>query len=311
MSHNNITNQIINEIKKVIHGKDNVIRDVLATILAGGHVLLEDIPGVGKTTLAVAFSKALSLSYKRVQFTPDILPSDLIGFNLYDQKSATFRFQEGSIYTNLFLADEINRTSPKTQSALLEAMEERQVTVEGAIRKIDDPFFVIATQNPFGSSGTQRLPESQLDRFMTCLSMGYPDHNDAINVLKGNSRMDLNTIKDVVDKKTLLAMQEDVRSLHVDSSIYDYIVTITEATRDDSHFALGLSPRGSIAILMMSKANAYLNNRTYVIPEDIEDIFISVAKHRVKLTTQSSAAGDNIEDLLIDTLHSVTQPKVN
>ena len=311
MTGNTTTNQLIDEIKKVIHGKDNVIKSVLATILAGGHVLLEDIPGVGKTTLAVAFSKALSLTYARVQFTPDVLPSDLMGFNLYDRESGTFRFQEGSIYTNLFLADEINRTSPKTQSALLEVMEERHVTVEGELHEVPNPFFVIATQNPFGSSGTQKLPESQLDRFMTCLTMGYPAHDAAIDVLKGNSRADLNDVNAIIDSSALLNMQNEVQKLHVDESIYDYVVSITEATRNDKHYVLGLSPRGSIAILQMSKANAYLNGRDFIIPEDIEDIFLSVSKHRIRLTPQSIAAGDDLEDTLLNTLHNVAQPKVN
>ena len=308
---NETTSQIIYEIKKVIHGKDDVIKNVLATILAGGHVLLEDIPGVGKTTLAVAFSKALSLSYRRAQFTPDVLPSDLVGFQIYDKKTGDFRFQEGSIYTNLFLADEINRTSPKTQSALLEVMEERQVTVEGVMRKVPNPFFVIATQNPFGSSGTQRLPDSQLDRFMTCLTMGYPNHQDAINVLKGNSREDLSDISPIADSDMINKMQKEVQNLYVDDCIYDYVVTISEETRNHPSLSLGLSPRGSIAILQMAKANAYLNNRSYVIPEDIHDIFLIVSKHRIKQTTQSIAASEDIDTLLKNLLSNVPQPKIN
>ena len=303
--------QIINEIKKVIHGKDDVITYVLATILAGGHVLLEDIPGVGKTTLAVAFSKAMSLSYKRVQFTPDVLPSDLTGFQMYDKESNKFRFQQGSIYTNLFLADEINRTSPKTQSALLEVMEERQVTVDGVIREVPSPFFVIATQNPFGSSGTQRLPDSQLDRFMTCLTMGYPKHEDAINVLKGNSKEDILEVSPIINTSELLTMQKEVQDIYVEDSIYDYIVSITEKTRTNDSFSLGLSPRGSIAILQMAKANAYLNQRDYVIPEDVHDIFHVVSKHRLKQTTQSIALGEDMDSLLTDVLTSVPQPKIN
>lgn len=303
--------QIINEIKKVIHGKDDVITYVLATILAGGHVLLEDIPGVGKTTLAVAFSKAMSLSYKRVQFTPDVLPSDLTGFQMYDKESNKFRFQQGSIYTNLFLADEINRTSPKTQSALLEVMEERQVTVDGVIREVPSPFFVIATQNPFGSSGTQRLPDSQLDRFMTCLTMGYPKHEDAINVLKGNSKEDILEVSPIINTSELLTMQKEVQDIYVEDSIYDYIVSITEKTRTNDSFSLGLSPRGSIAILQMSKANAYLSKRDYVIPEDVHDIFHVVSKHRLKQTTQSIALGEDMDSLLTDVLTSVPQPKIN
>lgn len=303
--------QIINEIKKVIHGKDDVITYVLATILAGGHVLLEDIPGVGKTTLAVAFSKAMSLSYKRVQFTPDVLPSDLTGFQMYDKESNKFRFQQGSIYTNLFLADEINRTSPKTQSALLEVMEERQVTVDGVIREVPSPFFVIATQNPFGSSGTQRLPDSQLDRFMTCLTMGYPKHEDAINVLKGNSKEDILEVSPIINTSELLTMQKEVQDIYVEDSIYDYIVSITEKTRTNDSFSLGLSPRGSIAILQMSKANAYLSKRDYVIPEDVHDIFHVVSKHRLKQTTQSIALGEDMDSLLTDVLTSIPQPKIN
>lgn len=311
MTDNSTTNRLINEIKKVIHGKDDVIKSVLATILAGGHVLLEDIPGVGKTTLAVAFSKALSLTYSRVQFTPDVLPSDIVGFQIYDKKSGQFLFQEGSIYANLFLADEINRTSPKTQSALLEVMEERHVTVDGEIREVPSPFFVIATENPFGSSGTQRLPESQLDRFMTCLTIGYPKHEDAIDILKGDSKTDLLTVEAVIDKDRLLSMQNEVKNLHVDESIYNYVVSITEETRKSSHFALGLSPRGSIAIMQMAKANSYLAGRDFVIPEDIEDIFLDVCRHRIKLTTKSVAAGEDLEAVLLDTLSSVPKPKVN
>lgn len=303
--------QIINEIKKVIHGKDDVITYVLATILAGGHVLLEDIPGVGKTTLAVAFSKAMSLSYKRVQFTPDVLPSDLTGFQMYDKEANKFRFQQGSIYTNLFLADEINRTSPKTQSALLEVMEERQVTVDGVIREVPSPFFVIATQNPFGSSGTQRLPDSQLDRFMTCLTMGYPKHKDAIDVLKGNSKEDILEVNPIISASELLTMQKEVQDIYVEDSIYDYIVSITEKTRTNDSFSLGLSPRGSIAILQMAKANAYLSKRDYVIPEDVHDIFHVVSKHRLKQTTQSIALGEDMDSLLTDVLTSIPQPKIN
>ena len=206
-----VTDQITGEVRKVIHGKDRVINLTLCAVLAGGHVLLEDIPGVGKTTLAVAFSRALSLNYRRVQFTPDVMPGDLLGFNMIDKESGEFRFVAGSIYTNLFLADEINRTSPKTQSALLEVMEERHATVEGVTRMMPEPFFVIATENPFGSSGTQKLPESQLDRFMICLSMGYPDFENAVSVLKGDSQSDLKNVMAVADAQTLLQMQNQVK----------------------------------------------------------------------------------------------------
>ena len=258
---NEKTIAVIKEVKKVIHGKDDVIRMTLSAILAGGHVLLDDIPGVGKTTLAMSFAAAMQLDYRRMQFTPDTLPSDLVGFNLYDKNSGEFRFQAGTVYTNLFLADEINRTSPKTQSALLEVMEEGRATVEGVTRELPSPFFVIATENPIGSSGTQKLPESQLDRFLVCLSMGYPDRFSALDILKGNSKQDMQQVRGVVTREEILKMQEEVTNLHVNDSMYDYIIRLTEATRNPENFALGLSPRGSIALLKMARAFAYISPR--------------------------------------------------
>lgn len=305
------TYEIEKEIKKVIQGKDEVIRLTLAAILAGGHVLLEDIPGVGKTTLAMAFAKTLSLSYKRMQFTPDVLPSDLVGYNLYDKATSTFRFQEGCVYTNLFLADEINRTSPKTQSALLEVMEEGQATVEGVSRKLPNPFFVIATQNPLGSSGTQRLPESQLDRFMICLSMGYPDTENAIRILKGNSYSKISEVCPVVTEAELLSMQKQVSEIHVDESLYEYIVELTEITRNPEFFTLGLSPRGSIALLKMAKAFAFINGRNFLLPEDIHDVFHSIAGHRVKLSAKAKASGQELHDLLSSVLNQANVPKIS
>ena len=306
-----VTGQIVNEIKKVIHGKDDVINLMLCGILARGHVLLEDIPGVGKTTLALAMSKVLSLDYRRMQFTPDVMPSDLLGFNIYDKNSGTFRFNEGSIYTNLFLADEINRTSPKTQSALLEVMEEGRATVEGVTREVPKPFFVIATQNPFGSSGTQRLPDSQMDRFLMALTMGYPDRSSAIEVLKGNSATGLSDIRPVVSGEELMSMQDEVEALHVDESLYDYIVRLCEQTRNGRYFELGLSPRGSIAVMRAARAHAYIGGRDYVTPEDIRGIFISVAAHRLKSTAQSKAMGLDVYKALDNILAEVSIPKIN
>lgn len=306
----NKTDLIRKEVKKVIQGKDNVIRLTLCAILAGGHVLLEDIPGVGKTTLAMSIAKALSLSYKRMQFTPDVLPSDLIGYNLYDKSTNTFHFQEGSVYTNLFLADEINRTSPKTQSALLEVMEEGQATVEGVTRTLPKPFFVIATENPFGSSGTQRLPESQLDRFMICLSIGYPDSENAVSILKGNSSANISQVEQVVSAEEISEMQQQVENLFVDESLYDYIVELTETTRNPDFFALGLSPRGSIALLKMSKAHAYMNGREFLLPEDIHDVFHCVASHRVKLSAKFKASGQTVEEALSKVLKQTAVPKI-
>jgi len=306
-----ITDQIIEEIGKVIKGKDDVIRMMLCGILAGGHVLLEDIPGVGKTTLAVTFSKALSLDQRRVQFTPDVMPSDILGFNMFDKASGSFRFMEGAVYTNLFLADEINRTSPKTQSALLEVMEEGAATVEGVTRQLPKPFFVIATENPYGSSGTQKLPESQLDRFLLSLTMGYPDRSSAIDVLKGDSKQDIENVRAVTDAAGIIDMQNAVNDLHVDESLLDYIVRICEQTRKGRYFELGLSPRGSIAILKTARAYAYTEGRTYLIPEDIHAIFPYVAGHRLKLSAAGRAAGTTLQTALQSILEEVSVPKVN
>lgn len=305
------TESVINEVKKVIHGKDDVIKKILCAILAGGHVLLEDIPGVGKTTLAVAFSKALSLDYKRVQLTPDVMPSDLLGFRLYDRNTGEFRFEEGSIYTNLFLADEINRTSPKTQSALLEVMEERQATVEGQTRKLPEPFFVIATENPYGSAGTQRLPESQLDRFLIALTMGYPDRENAIAVLKGDSLHDLTEVQAVMNAEDIVNAQKEVKQLFTDESIYEYVMSLTEATRNEEFFSLGLSPRGSIAIMKMAKAWGYMSGRGFVTPEDVQDVFLCVSGHRVHLNSRAKAAGLDTETALKQVLGKVRVVKVN
>ncbi|MCR4937473.1 MAG: MoxR family ATPase [Lachnospiraceae bacterium] len=306
-----ISNRIIDEVKKVIHGKDRVIEQTLCAVLAGGHVLLEDIPGVGKTTLAVAFSKALSLDYRRVQFTPDVMPGDILGFNMFDKESGQFRFVPGSIYTNIFLADEINRTTPKTQSALLEVMEERHATVEGITRNMAEPFFVIATENPFGSSGTQRLPESQLDRFMICLSMGYPDFENAVSILKGDSLVDLKNVMAAAQVSDILAMQQEVKSVFVHDELYAYIVSLTELTRNPSFFALGLSPRGSIAVLKMAKAHAYVYGRNYVIPEDIHDVWYAVCGHRVRLSGRLKAEGAGVEQTLGSVLKQAPVPRIS
>lgn len=306
-----ITDNIVNEVKKVIQGKDNIIKMTLATVLAKGHVLLEDIPGVGKTTMALAFAKTMSLDYRRMQFTPDVLPSDLVGFNMYDKNAGEFRFVKGAVHTNLLLADEINRTSPKTQSALLEVMEEGKATVEGVTYDLPSPFFVIATENPYGSSGTQKLPESQLDRFMVCLSIGYPDSDSAVDILKGHSAVSLDTVLPVAKLEDIASMQKEVAKINVDDSLYNYIVTLTEETRNPQFFSLGLSPRGSLALLNLSKAIAFLNNRDYLMPEDIQDAFLPVAKHRVVISSKQKAAGQNTEELLKALLKQVSVPKID
>lgn len=305
---NTVASEMKDTIKTAIHGKDDVIDMVLCAIMAGGHILLEDIPGVGKTTLVTALAKVMNLDYKRIQFTPDVLPSDLSGFSMLDKATGEFTFKEGAVYTNLFLADEINRTSPKTQSALLEVMEEGKATVDGVTRVLPKPFMVIATQNPIGASGTQKLPESQLDRFMIRLSMGYPDHENAIHILKGDSHLTISEMKSVLDKDAILKVQEEVSNVFISDSLYDYAVSITEATREEATFSLGLSPRGSIALIKMAKAHAYINNRDFVTPEDFRAVFIPVAGHRVILSTKSKACGLTLEDALITAFNTVKCP---
>lgn len=299
------------EIKKAVKGKDNVIDKVLATMLAGGHILLEDIPGVGKTTLAMAIAKSMSLSYKRVQFTPDVLPSDLVGFSMYNKGTGKFEYQEGSVFCNLFLADEINRTSPKTQSALLEVMEEGNVTVDGVTRALPVPFTVIATENPLGSSGTQMLPESQLDRFMVRLSLGYPNHDAAMEILKENAKKPLTLIESVMSIERFMELRKKTNDMYVHDSMYEYIVTLVEETRTNPLFSMGASPRGSIALLRMAKAMAVLDDRDYVTPEDIHNVFGDVLGHRVKLSTKARAEGKNITTALDELFVSVKVPRTS
>lgn len=290
------------EITTVIKGKNTIITKVLCAILAGGHILLDDIPGVGKTTLAMSVSKSMSLNYSRIQFTPDVLPSDITGFSMFNSQTKKFDFKPGAIFCNLFLADEINRTSPRTQSALLEVMEEGQVTVDGKTYSLEKPFTVIATQNPVGSSGTQKLPESQLDRFMVCLSLGYPDHQNAIEILKGDSFKSIQQISSILTTDQLLRMQQTVNEIFVDDCIYDYIVNLTEKTRDPQLFSLGLSPRGSIALLKMAKANAFIHEQDFVSPEDIMDIFFDVASHRVFVNPHTKMSFGNALSHVIETV---------
>lgn len=301
--------QVKDEIKKAVKGKDQVVEKVLATMLAGGHILLEDIPGVGKTTLAMAIARSMSLSYKRVQFTPDVLPSDIVGFSMYNQDTKSFEYQQGAVYCNLFLADEINRTSPKTQSALLEVMEEGNVTVDGVTRTLPDPFTVIATENPLGSSGTQMLPESQLDRFMVCLSIGYPEHGAAIEILKENAKKPLSLLQEAITVEEFMELRKQTNDMFVHDSIYEYIVTLVEKTRTDPLFSMGASPRGSIALLRMTKAMAVLDGRDYVTPEDIRDVFVDVLGHRVKLSTKARAEGKDIPAALYELFNGVKVPR--
>ncbi len=305
----NKANDIINEVKKIVIGKDKIIKKVLTTILAKGNILIEDIPGVGKTTLALAFSKAMSLDCKRLQFTPDVLPSDILGFSIYNKDLDRFEYKQGAIMCNLFLADEINRTSAKTQSALLEVMEEGKVTIDGITRKVSKPFIVIATQNPVGSIGTQMLPESQLDRFMIKLTMGYPDMKSEIEILKGKQKkVPLNEINTVVIKEDILVMQDLVENIYIHEKIYEYIVTLISKTRNHPLIDLGVSPRGSVALTKLAKATAFLKNRDYVVPEDIQEIFKDVTIHRIILNTKARISNTSEEKILLDILNSVSVP---
>lgn len=294
------------EVERVVKGKSVIVRKVLAAMLAGGHILLEDIPGVGKTTLALAFSRALSMKYNRMQFTPDVLPADLTGFSMYQKESGSFQYMEGAVMCNIFLADEINRTSPKTQSALLEVMEEKKVTVDAVTRELPDPFFVIATQNPVGSVGTQRLPESQMDRFMIRLSMGYPDVENEIQILKG--MYDKVQTEPVIDVDTFLSMRKEVELVHVSDTLYQYLMELVNRTRTEEIFSLGMSPRGSIALLKMSRAIAYIAGRDFVTPEDVREIFTDVGMHRVLVSNVAKANQLTEEQALEKVKETVPMP---
>lgn len=298
--------QIIEEVNKAFIGKDDIVRKLLMTIYAGGHVLLEDCPGVGKTTLAVAFSKVLGLENKRIQFTPDTLPSDVTGFTMLNRETNQFEYREGAANCQLLLADEINRTSPKTQSALLEVMEEHTITVDGVTHVLPMPFICIATQNPLGSAGTQPLPESQIDRFMVSLSIGYPSLENQmkiINVQRYNNPLD--DLREVTNAKNILEIQEYLYSIRMADSVLAYAIRLCEATREHSLIELGVSPRGVLALVKMSKANAILEGRNYVIPEDVQSVYLDVCKHRLVLRPQAQIEGMDAEGLLEEIMKKV------
>ena len=304
--------KVITEVKKVIIGKDETIIKVLLSILAGGHILLEDIPGVGKTTLALALSKALSLDYKRMQFTPDVLPTDVTGFMIFNKESGKFEYKQGAAMTNLFLADEINRTSSKTQSALLEVMEEGSVTVDGVTYNVPDPYIVIATQNPLGSIGTQSLPESQMDRFIVRLSMGYPNIENEVEMLKSKqNHVSTDDVNMVVSAQELVKARKTVDEIYVADAVFHYVVRLADATRKNQYIKLGLSPRGTIALLKMTKATALLKGREYVTPDDVSYVFNDVCAHRIVLNPKAKISGYTAEQILKGILDSVQVPKVN
>lgn len=301
--------RVMNEVKKAVIGKDDVVCRMMAAILMQGHILIDDIPGVGKTTMALAFAKAMDLQQKRMQFTPDVLPSDVTGYFMYDHKTGTFEYREGPVMSELFLADEINRTSPKTQSALLEVMEERRVTIDGHTLQVPKPFIVIATQNPSGSAGTQPLPDSQMDRFMISLHMGYPEDREEIEILKQRRRNNpLNDVKTVMGKQELLYVQEAVQDIYIHDSVYEYIVELAGNTRKHDMIKLGISPRGTLALTRMAQGMAFLSGRDYVLPEDVSGVFKEVAAHRIFLNAKARVNELNKDDVLEEILHTVKQP---
>ena len=302
--------QILAQTRKVVVGKDNVLVWVLATILAKGHILLEDIPGVGKTNLALSFSKALGLGYNRVQFTPDVLPSDVTGYSVPDQ-TGKLQYRPGAVLCNLFLADELNRATSRTQSALLEAMEEGQVTVDGVSHPLPTPFVVMATQNPTGAAGTQLLPDSQLDRFMVRLTLGYPDPKDEIAMAKDRQKGNpLTLLSKVVSAEELTEMQNAVENIFVSDEIIAYVVSLMNATRCSEHLLRGASPRGTLAVLSMAKAVACLRGRDYVVPKDVQEVLVPTIAHRLLLNHNAQSQGITPQTVLEKILTTVAAPKI-
>lgn len=302
---------VVSEVRRAIVGKDTVICKALMAILARGHILLEDNPGVGKTTLALAFSKTMGLSYNRIQFTPEVMPADVVGFSVWDKHTGEFTYRPGAVLCNLFLADEINRTSAKTQSALLEAMEEGQVTVDSVSRPLPQPFTVIATQNPVGSAGTQLLPESQLDRFMMRLSIGYPTLEQEVEILKQTEgTRPVDSLRQITTLEEIVEMQQEVGAVHVSDELYRYVAALSAATREHPLLRLGASPRAGGALVRASRASAWLAGRDYVIPADVRLLYYNVLEHRVVPDPQARLSGKDAHALLTETLESVPQPRV-
>ncbi len=303
--------QVIQEIRKVFIGKDEVIEKVLMAIYAGGHILLEDAPGVGKTTLALGFSRALGLSYKRIQFTPDTMPSDITGFSIYNKNTGELEYKPGAADCHLLLGDEINRTSPKTQAALLEVMEEGSVTVDGITHVLPKPFICIATQNHYGTVGTQALPESQLDRFMIRLSIGYPGRDSQVQILKNRRGIgDLDLVKTRMSRDDVKEIQGYLYSVKIVDDILYYITDLCEATREDPMVELGVSPRGVNALTQIVRARAVLKERDYVIPEDVQAVFADVCAHRLIMRPQAKIEGITPDDVLQRVMQRVAPPKL-
>ncbi len=303
--------KILDQVRKAVVGKDPVLIWVLAGVLAGGHILLEDIPGVGKTTMAVAFSKALGLQYNRVQFTPDVLPSDVTGYSVLNQSTGEMVYRPGAVLCNLFLADELNRATSRTQSALLEAMEEGQVTVDGISHPLPSPFVVIATQNPAGAAGTQLLPDSQIDRFTIRLSLGYPDPKDEVTMLLQRQGKDpLQSVERAVTLPELTQMQQQVAHTHVSEEIAAYVVQLVDATRRSELLLRGASPRATLAVMAMAKAVARLRGRDYVVPKDVQEVFFSTVAHRLTVSPKAQSQGMDAQQVLQGILSKIRAPKL-
>ena len=301
--------EIIEQVSQAFIGKSDIVEKVLMTIYAGGHILLEDCPGVGKTTLALAFSKVLGLSNKRIQFTPDTLPSDITGFTMFNRETNQLEYIDGAANCQLLLADEINRTSPKTQSALLEVMEEHTITVDGKTHILPLPFICIATQNPLGFAGTQPLPESQLDRFMVCLFIGYPTLEKQLQILNAQRYHNpLQDLKTVTDGQNILEIQDYLNSIRMTESVMAYAIRLCEATREHALVELGVSPRGVTSLVKMSRANAILKGRNYVVPEDIQNVFLDVCAHRLVLKPQVQVDGVSAREILEEIMTRVKPP---